>query len=393
MDIILSKVPTELMERVKRRQSRRETLDSGEKVGEQTLARLNKQVVVALTAHRRTEAQWVALMDRVYWLEDTQKNMGNLDRKFKRQSEAPDRGWLGFIINPTTEWYCRCLIQPRLYQCMAVVAVILSCILTWSEVTFFSEKPKLSLLALFIQAGGYNRNYTAIEMISLATVLYMCICAYYTIFKVRVLNYYYLASNHQSDEYTLLFSGALLCRLTPPLCLNFLSLIHLDSHVIATWDQETAYTRVMGHMDVVSIISNVFNIYFPILLLLLTLATYFSLGSRLLSSLGFQQFLEQEELTGELVEEGRELVQREKRRRERLAESQRNRRDWRERSESVPTSSEARMRAAAMVTAREEKENCQLQDSVPNYSGTLDDLESERSRSSAGPPRNIFQDI
>jgi hypothetical protein len=30
--------------------------------------------------------------------------------------------------------------------------------------------------------------------------------------QVRVLNYYYLAPNHQSDEYTLLFSGALLCR-------------------------------------------------------------------------------------------------------------------------------------------------------------------------------------
>ena len=28
-------------------------------------------------------------------------------------------------------------------------------------------------------------------------------------------------------RYTLLFSGALLCRLTPPLCLNFLSLIHM----------------------------------------------------------------------------------------------------------------------------------------------------------------------
>merc|ERR1712243_537629 len=113
---------------------------------------------------------------------------------------------------------------------------------------------------------------------------------------------------------------------------------------------------VMGHMDVVSIISNVFNIYFPILLLLLTLATYFSLGSRLLSSLGFQQFLEQEELTGELVEEGRELVLREGRRRERRVESQRNRRDRRDRSESVSTGNETRLRAAAMVTAREEKE-------------------------------------
>merc|ERR1719430_2267365 len=88
---------------------------------------------------------------------------------------------------------------------------------------------------------------------------------------------------------------------------------------------ETAYTRVMGHMDVVSIVSDAFNIYFPILLLILTLATYFSLGSRLLSFLGFQQFLEEAGHTGELVEEGRELVAREKRRRERLAESSKNR--------------------------------------------------------------------
>ena len=37
------------------------------------------QVLVALTAHRRTEAQWVDLMDRVYWLEDTHRNMASTD--------------------------------------------------------------------------------------------------------------------------------------------------------------------------------------------------------------------------------------------------------------------------------------------------------------------------
>ena len=37
----------------------------------------------------------------------------------------------------------------------------------------------------------------------------------------------------------------MLCRLTPPLCLNFLGLIHLDSHVIKdSRIQETAYTHV-----------------------------------------------------------------------------------------------------------------------------------------------------
>lgn len=63
-------------------------------------------------------------------------------------------------------------------------------------------------------------------------------------------------------------------------------------------------------MDVVSIISDGFNIYFPMLVLAFCLATYFSLGSRLLSLVGFQQFLDDDELTSELVEEGKELVNR-----------------------------------------------------------------------------------
>ena len=66
----------------------------------------------------------------------------------------------------------------------------------------------------------------------------------------------------------------------------------------------------MGHMDVISIISDGFNIYFPILIVLLCICTYFSLGSRLLSLLGFQQFIGDDDMTSELVDEGKELVKR-----------------------------------------------------------------------------------
>lgn len=66
----------------------------------------------------------------------------------------------------------------------------------------------------------------------------------------------------------------------------------------------------MGHMDVVSIISDGFNVYFPIGILVFCLATYFSVGSRLLSLIGFPQFLDNDELTGDLVEEGKELISR-----------------------------------------------------------------------------------
>ena len=119
------------------------------------------------------------------------------------------------------------------------------------------------MFAAIVKSAATSHNYLAIEIVCLITVCYLCLCTYYTgkkciltneinfieliqkymlihkdsntfflVFKVRVLNYFYLAPNHHSDEYTLLFSGALLCRITPPLCLNFLSLIHMDSHVI-----------------------------------------------------------------------------------------------------------------------------------------------------------------
>ncbi|CAB0016956.1 unnamed protein product [Nesidiocoris tenuis] len=89
--------------------------------------------------------------------------------------------------------------------------------------------------------------------------------------------------------------------------------------------------EVMGHMVVLSIISDGFNIYFPMAVLAFCLATYFSLGSRLLSLIGFQQFLDDDELTAELVDEGRELVSREKRKRQRSEETAERRREYQER--------------------------------------------------------------
>lgn len=53
-----------------------------------------------------------------------------------------------------------------------------------------------------------------------------------------------------------------LCRLTPPLCLNFLGLIHMDSHITGLDDTDdkidVEYTELMGHLD----LGNIFKLYF-----------------------------------------------------------------------------------------------------------------------------------
>jgi len=379
VDTIVHKVPTEMRERVKRRV--RGVGDNLEDINESMLAKLHKQVMVALTAHYRTEAQWQHMVDTVYWLEDNHKNSSSNEKIFRSQS--PGSTNLLRKLSPTVEWYVRCLVIPHMYTVSAVVACIMSIMVTWSEITFFSDSPTLSFFALFIESAAANNDYRWIEIISFLTICYMSLCTFFTVFKVRVLNYYYLASNHQSDSYTLLFSGALLSRITPALCLNFLSVIHMDSHVITRSSMETSYTRVMGHMDVISIIQDGFNIYFPILLIVLTLATYFSLGSRLLSILGFQQFLEQDDTTGEFVEEGKELIKREKRRRERLDQSSGSSRPRREISDN--TYMNPRQRSVPEQNVIDIDNSVHVSDAVNEFN-----VNSSRNRE---PPRNLFDDL
>ena len=109
------------------------------------------------------------------------------------------------------------------------------------------------ILRLFIDRGNIFTHtasywlvimFVSVKLVSIATIAYLCVCAYSTVLKIRVLNLYYLAPNHQTDEYSLIFSGMLLCRLTPPMCLNFLGLIHMDSHIIKARMMETYYTQV-----------------------------------------------------------------------------------------------------------------------------------------------------
>lgn len=329
LEIILLKIPLDLRQGLKRRQ--RPAEDSIDTPSLKSLVRLHKQLIKALQTYRRCETQWDLLVERVILLEDVARNQVSRDRRFKTTLPKNQSVWLSYIFTPTVEWYWRCVVHQHLVRTAAVLSVILSATVVWSEVTFFNKEPVLSIFANFLSIAKASYDYFTIETLSTVIIAYLCFCAYSTVLKIRLLNYYYLAPHHQTDEHSLIFSGMMVCRLTPPLCLNFLGLIHMDSHIIKSHIMETHYTQVMGHMDVVSIISDGFNIYFPMAMLAFCLATYFSIGSRILSLIGFPQFIDDDDLTSDLVDEGRELVSREKRRRQRCEETAGRRRQYHER--------------------------------------------------------------
>lgn len=298
---------------------------------EKSLAKLHKRVIIITHTSKRTQCQWNMQLDKVFELEDLSRNTGSTDRHYKSSLRGTSSG-----VKPVLEWYWRVWLCPWLLRITAVLLFLLSVTLVWSEVTFFSVKPVLSIFAQMIRGASVGYYYFYVEVISCVTISYMCVCVYYTVFKMRFFNYYYFAPKHQTDPNSLLFSGLLLCRLTYALCLNFLAVIHLDGHVTGAVEQvETSFTKFMGHMDVLSFISKGVNVYYPMCVVLVCLATYFSLGTRCLNCLGFQTFIIEDDLSAEYVSEGKDIARRERRKREMLSEDGGRKESWSERAEST----------------------------------------------------------
>ena len=63
-------------------------------------------------------------------------------------------------------------------------------------------------------------------------------------------------------------------------------------------------------MNVIPIISRGFYFYFPMLICLLCVGTYFRLGSRCLHVFGVRQFFDDDEVSAEYIEDGKNLMKR-----------------------------------------------------------------------------------
>ncbi|KAI4789408.1 hypothetical protein KUCAC02_035262, partial [Chaenocephalus aceratus] len=256
------------------------------------LVKLHRQVIYAVQRHNRTQVQWQILPPAGPAL----GGRGQEREQFRPQ-------FLHFPSSEPPSWVGRYLYTPT-----AVCSVC-----AWSGLSAPSSAPDPSCPCLLSSSTGREGlQYLYIQVACSSPFSFLCTCVYSTVFRIRVFNYYYLAPHHQTDAYSLQFSGMLFCRLTPPLCLNFL--------------EQTAYTSIMGSMRVLSFIANGFYIYYPH-------ADRHPLHRHLLQSgdslpepLGFQQFVGDSEMTSDLIDEGRELIRREKRKRQRIEDGENRRR-------------------------------------------------------------------
>ncbi|MEQ2219234.1 LMBR1 domain-containing protein 2-B, partial [Xenoophorus captivus] len=133
---------------------------------EKSLVKLHKQVIYVVQRHNRTRVQWQILLQQAIHLEDVAKNETSLSHQFVHSFPSCEpAGWFcRYIYTPTVEWYWECLLKPWFYRLLSVVLTLFSVAVVWSECTFFSTRPVLSLFAVFIQLAERDYNYLYIEV-------------------------------------------------------------------------------------------------------------------------------------------------------------------------------------------------------------------------------------
>ncbi|XP_074598129.1 G-protein coupled receptor-associated protein LMBRD2 [Brevipalpus obovatus] len=381
---------------------------------EKSLVRMNQAIKKAVQNHHRVLCQWENLInDAIDW-EDVSRNQISLTRIFKTtfKKPPPENAILRSIkekFYTPIEWYWKCVWRGFLFKCISYITTALTIIIVWSELTFSIHSPPLSIFALIFLYFEHQQAYFMMELFSILSIAYFCICTYYTVFKIRIFNYYYLASHHQTDEYSLIFSGMLLCRLTPPLCLNFLNLINLNTGWNQSGDKEKAsFTEVIGTLEVLPKLKNGIEIYLPAIMCIFCVLTLLEAGARLKHFMGIEQFIVDDETTTDLVKEGQELLKREKNKRARMV-AMTNQQEMRSRDRSfantshqseptglpIPSSPGISPKHSTLSGFKDNGKVELLDDVEPiDYSSINAPSENERTTSrSRQPPRNIFDDI
>ena len=195
------------------------------------------------------------------------------------------------------KWIWWTKLQPTITRFLALLCTIISLLVVLGEVTLFRPEPIGVLPMLFKESYGEFGT----QMLCALPLIYISICTYYGLFKLKLTGFYGLYSHNLTDPVHLLKSACMFCRLVNPLCLNFVYFLKVKGCQL---------TAVMGAIDLVPLLGKDFSMYFPGLLVLLCALNIGNCYSRFMEYLGIPQFKFSDAEDSLHTQEGEALIRR-----------------------------------------------------------------------------------
>ncbi|XP_047973013.1 LMBR1 domain-containing protein 2 homolog A [Salvia hispanica] len=247
---------------------------------EKSMATLRRHLRAAREEYYRCKSEYLSYVTEALELEDTIKNYERRSMtgwKFISSFRMERTGKIGSFLD-MAELIWRCILRKQLERILAVILGCMSVSILLAEATMLASGVDLSLFSLLIKYVGDQE--VLVQVFAFVPLMYMCLCTYYSLFKVGRLMFYSLTPR-QTSAVSLLMICSLVARYAPPISYNFLNLISLGK------GKTTFFERRMGTIDdAVPFFGTGFNEVYPLIMVIYTILVASNFFDRIISFFG-----------------------------------------------------------------------------------------------------------
>ncbi|PAN08329.1 hypothetical protein PAHAL_1G403500 [Panicum hallii] len=246
---------------------------------DKSMATLRRQLRRAHEEYYRCKSEYMTCVMEALKLEDTIKNYERRDAngwKYVSSFRESRSGTLGSLLG-TIEFIWHCILRKQLQKAFAVILGCMSAAILLAEATLLPSVD-LSLFSILIKAVG--KQEVLVQVAAFVPLMYMCICTYYSLFKIGMLMFYSLTPR-QTSSVSLLMICSMVARYAPPISYNFLNLIRLGGNA------KTTFEKRMGNIDdAVPFFGRGFNRIYPLIMVVYTLLVASNFFGRVIDFFG-----------------------------------------------------------------------------------------------------------
>eukprot|EP01091_Cochliopodium_minus_P006075 TRINITY_DN1595_c0_g1_i1.p1 TRINITY_DN1595_c0_g1~~TRINITY_DN1595_c0_g1_i1.p1 ORF type:complete len:647 (-),score=138.75 TRINITY_DN1595_c0_g1_i1:54-1994(-) len=277
------------------------------------LVALHQRFMLASKILTRTKVVYEELLKNSFDLEDIlsstlDNNQRTINWTFRQKRT---HRFAGFFNRFEFLWHKYFRSISLKFGCLLLV--LLSIATVWTECTFFvygvtKGKVNLSLFSLILPntlSSFWKQVFIFVP------VCYISLCAYSSLLIIRVFNLYRFVPHGQTDSPTLIFSAQYFGKLAPVIAYNFLLMIHICAHCEG---HTSAFSTIMGDMTAIPFFGFNFNYYFPIILIVLVIATLTNICNYLMGLCKIKTFRYDEDQNDESIQAGMDIIHNERER-------------------------------------------------------------------------------
>ncbi|XAR62267.1 hypothetical protein NMG60_11016966 [Bertholletia excelsa] len=251
---------------------------------EKSLATLRRHIREAREDYYRYRSEYMKYVMEALELEDTIRNYESRSTtgwKFVSSLRPDQTDKLRPFID-TTELIWRCILRNKLKKLLAIVLGCMSAAILLAEATLLPSSVDFSLFSILIKFVANQE--VLVQVFAFVPLVYMCVCTYYSLFKVGMLMFYSLTPR-QTSSVNLLMICSMVARYAPPISYNFLNLIRLEG-------KKTIFEKRMGNIDdAVPFFGTGFNRIYPLIMVIYTLLVISNFFDRIIDFFGSWKIL------------------------------------------------------------------------------------------------------